>query len=123
MSIVLVMVVFPAWRLYILRAERDLAEDEADEGKYLLKVAAQQHREMFLDKEVDESALDLAHLKMKHHRRAALGGVSLAQRAAAAKLKHLRVTAAGIVEVDEPRPEQRRKRSTAHSEITQSLLA
>lgn len=127
-SVLVVAVIFPAWRLHILRKEHGLAEDggelaEDGHGKHILKVAAQQHCDTFLSTDVDEHALDLTHLKLKHQRRMALGVASTVQRAAVAGLKHLCVTAAGIVEVGEPSVERRHMSSQAHSEITKSLLS
>eukprot|EP00405_Crypthecodinium_cohnii_P017861 CAMPEP_0206459302 /NCGR_PEP_ID=MMETSP0324_2-20121206/24097_1 /ASSEMBLY_ACC=CAM_ASM_000836 /TAXON_ID=2866 /ORGANISM="Crypthecodinium cohnii, Strain Seligo" /LENGTH=584 /DNA_ID=CAMNT_0053930831 /DNA_START=33 /DNA_END=1787 /DNA_ORIENTATION=- len=121
MSVLLVLIVFPAWRLYILRTERDLAEDDLDEGRLKLKVLCEQQRDLLLNKEVEERTLDLAHLRMKQYRREALGSHSTAHSALCAGRKHLRVTVGGIAEVEAP-VESRKRATTRHSEITQSLL-
>jgi len=125
MSILLVAIVFPAWRLYILKTERELDDCDTEE-KIVLKTAAHQHHDLFMTKEVDENALDLAHLKMKHHRRQAYGHTSPAVTGPGGeRLKHLRVTAKGVVEVPESDYAPAKKKRTSgghHKEITQSLL-
>ncbi|CAK8992971.1 Hypothetical protein SCF082_LOCUS3299 [Durusdinium trenchii] len=75
MSICLVVIVFPAWRIYILPTERELSEETTEEGaeKAVLKEYAKQHFDLFLHGQTDESDLDRAHLLMKRHRRAAHG--------------------------------------------------
>merc|ERR1719414_411228 len=98
MSIILVIVVFPAWRLYILPKERELAEDATEEGqkKSVLRAAASQHYALMMSGDTDEHLLDLAHLRMKQHRLQAhelnLPGSSVDD----SSLKHLQVTAKGI---------------------------
>lgn len=116
MSIILIVVVFPAWRLYILPKERELADEVTEEGqkKSTLKMAAAQHYQLMLSGETDEHALDLAHLRMKQHRRQAhdLPNPALT---ATAGLKHLQVTAKGIMEVDNSQEHtQEGKKRTTH---------
>jgi len=129
MSIMLVAIVFPAWRLYILKTEQELNDQSL--AKVVLHTAAGMHRDMFMSKEVDEHALDLAHLKMKHHRRCALG---ISHAASTEGLVHLQVTASGIRKVESaggepgsPAPPHGKKkldhRSSHLSELTQGLLA
>mmetsp|Transcript_29909 Transcript_29909/g.81043 ORF Transcript_29909/g.81043 Transcript_29909/m.81043 type:complete len:559 (-) Transcript_29909:169-1845(-) len=118
MSVILVLVVFPAWRLYILPQERELNEEATEEGlkKSTLKAAGSQYYKLMLEAGTEEHALDLAHLKMKEHRRTAhdLPHPGLT---AAKGLKHLRVTAKGIAEVDnsaEHLHSGKEKKRTAH---------
>jgi len=121
MSVLLVAIVFPAWRLYILKTLHDLTDDEVDEGRFLLKRASEEHRELFLDKETEEHTLDMAHLKMKQHRRLALGKPTPTQ---GTGLKHLRVTTMGLVEVDQPAvPSRSGKFSTRRVRLEEPLLA
>lgn len=119
MSVALVFLVFPAWRLYILKAERELVADDT-EAKIKLKNAVGEHRELFLSKDKEEHKLDLAHLKMKQYRREAFEQPhpSLAGK----NLTHLQVTAVGITEVEQPHL-HRQKTKVAHlKELNQRLL-
>lgn len=128
MSICLVVIVFPAWRIYILPTERELSEETTEEGaeKAVLKEYAKQHFDLFLHGQTDESDLDRAHLLMKRHRRAAHGikhpGSHMPQ------LKHLMVTSSGIVEVDAPeehrnKGEKKKKKNAGHKkDLSVSLL-
>jgi len=129
MSICLVLIVFPAWRIYILPTERELSEETTEEGaeKALLKEYAKQHFDLFVHHATDENDLDRAHLLMKRHRRNAHGlkhpGSHLPQ------LKHLMVTSGGIVEVDAPeehrdKGDKKKKKSNAghKKDLSVSLL-
>jgi len=100
MSIVLVAVVFPAWRFYILPLEQELAEEATAEHhhKLRLKMAANQHYKLMMEADTDDHALDLAHLKMKQHRRFAHGAPPAG--GSQDGLKHLQVTAKGITEIN-----------------------
>lgn len=129
MSTCLVIIVFPAWRFYILPTEREISEETTEEGaeKALLKEYARQHFELFVHHATDENDLDRAHLLMKRHRRAAHGlkhpGSHLPQ------LKHLMVTSGGIMEVDAPeehrsdKGEKKKKKNAGHKkDLSVSLL-
>merc|ERR1719433_1136089 len=115
MSIVLVAVVFPAWRFYILPLEQELAEETQEEHQeqLRLKMAANQHYKLMMTEETEDHALDLAHLKMKQHRRnahgvqPAIGNVD--------GLRHIQVTLKGITEIkpETPAPD-RPKVKVAH---------
>jgi len=99
MSMVLVIIVFPAWRFYILPLEQELAEDAEEEhqDKVRLKIAAGQHYKLMMEEGTDDHALDLAHLKMKQHRRFAHGVPPAGNNMDG--LRHLQVTAQGITEI------------------------
>ncbi|CAE7602075.1 unnamed protein product [Symbiodinium pilosum] len=103
MSVILVLIVFPAWRVYILPMERELCEETTEEGaqKALLKRYAQQHFELFVQHATSEDDLDRAHLLMKRHRRNA-HGLPHPGHGIPGGLKHLMVTSSGIQEVDAP---------------------
>lgn len=100
LSVLLVLIVFPAWRIYILKTEQELIEETTERGlkdkkiKHLLG----QHGSLILDEDCDEHLLDLAHLKMKQKRRNVHGR---SHPAVEHGLKYCTVTAAGIHEVDE----------------------
>merc|ERR1712129_455604 len=71
MSLSLVAIVFPAWRIYILPKELDFAEEESEHGqkKKKLKQFASAHYKLMVDAKTKEYQLDKAHLKMKRQRR------------------------------------------------------
>ncbi|CAJ1395672.1 unnamed protein product [Effrenium voratum] len=126
MSICLVLIVFPAWRIFILPIEKELSEETTEAGaqKAVLKQYAQQHFELFLQHGTDEGDLDRAHLLMKSHRRKAHGLPGPARNPA---LKHLMVTASGIQEVDAPeehtKDKNKKKKSVSHkADLSVSLL-
>lgn len=104
LSILLVAIVFPAWRMYILRTDREHDAAASSEDQMALRTVIEEHRELMLSPEVDESALDMAHLRMKEHRRRAYDtghGVGYVPPG----LKHLRITQDGVEEVECPSPE------------------
>eukprot|EP00442_Polarella_glacialis_P019042 CAMPEP_0115162084 /NCGR_PEP_ID=MMETSP0227-20121206/71758_1 /TAXON_ID=89957 /ORGANISM="Polarella glacialis, Strain CCMP 1383" /LENGTH=447 /DNA_ID=CAMNT_0002574241 /DNA_START=28 /DNA_END=1369 /DNA_ORIENTATION=- len=103
MSVMLILIVFPAWRRHILPTEQAMSEEITEEGaeKARLKQLAQQHMDFFLDKETGDDVLDRAHLEMKKHRRL-IHQLEHPGRKIAHGLKHFQVTAKGITEVDEP---------------------
>ncbi|CAE7211445.1 unnamed protein product [Symbiodinium natans] len=132
MSVILVLIVFPAWRIYILPMERELSEEMTEEGgkKALLKQYAQQHFDLFLHNATDEDDLDKAHLLMKRHRRNA-HGLQHPGHGVPSGLKHLMVTSSGIVEVDAPEEhdrqekqgEKKKRKNAAHQkDLAVSLL-
>jgi len=125
MSVILVIVVFPAWRLYILPTELELQDELTEEGqkKSVLKEAVRQQYDLLKDPSTDEHLLDLAHLRMKEHRRTA-HDLPHPVLNAAPGLKHLRVTAKGIMEVDNAKEHlQSKKKRAAHSKgVAESLL-
>jgi len=130
MSVILVLIVFPAWRIYILPTEKELSEETTEEGaqKAVLKQYAQQHFDLFLHHATNEDDLDKAHLLMKKHRRNA-HGLKHPGHGVPGGLKHLMVTSSGIVEVDAPEEhekgqgEKKKKKNAGHQkELAVSLL-
>merc|ERR1712217_112007 len=75
MSVILVLIVFPAWRFYILRTEMDLNEaykesaTEAGQRKAEFKKMMEDHKARLLKGETPEHELDRHYLEMKHNRR------------------------------------------------------
>jgi len=95
MSFLLVAIVFPAWRMYILKTElecREMADGTME--KVVLNAAAGHMAEFLKNKHHDEHDLDQAHLKMKEYRREAFGQKH--PRDFAPNLVHLQVTTKGI---------------------------
>jgi len=114
MSIILVIIVFPAWRFYILPLEQELAEDATEEHqhKLTLKMALQQHYSLMMEADTDDHALDLAHLKMKQHRRFAHGVPASSNMDG---LRRFEVTAKGVKEINpENTSSERKKVKVAH---------
>jgi hypothetical protein len=106
MSVLLVLIVFPAWRLYILESEQKLlSERGAKRGEVSEEVVKEKkmrhfishHSEIFMNEESEEHLLDMAHLKLKMKRRRVHGRSHLVNPNG---LKHCTVTGAGIQEVD-----------------------
>jgi hypothetical protein len=125
MSLVLVAVVFPAWRFFILPKELELAEEDSEEGQRLLRLksAAMQHYSLMVDAETDDHILDRAHLKMKQERWHCHRSHERSS-AAPAGLIHLQVTSAGIHAVDHPRaPTGKKKTKHVGKSDTINLLA
>ncbi|CAE7273216.1 unnamed protein product [Symbiodinium microadriaticum] len=118
MSVILVLIVFPAWRIYILPMEMELSEEMTEEGaqKAVLKQYAQQHFDLFLEKERNEDDLDRAHLLMKRHRRTA-HGLQHPGHGVPSGLKHLMVTSSGIEEVDAPEEHHRHEKHGVRSSV------
>jgi len=130
MSCILVLVVFPGWRRYILPKERSFEEETTEEGqkKSVLKAACSEHYSLIMDSGTNEHALDVAHLRMKQHRRLAhsLEGPEAPKGADGKPLKHLQVTIAGIKEVDNSHDHEQGPHRTTHQKKTsqhQSLLS
>jgi len=115
MSLILVAIVFPAWRFFILPKELELAEEDSEEGQRLhrLKTAAQQHYKLMVDEDTEDPILDRAHLKMKQERwqchRAHEHSTYVPD-----GLVHLQVTSMGIHEVDHSRTAHGGRKRTRH---------
>lgn len=120
MSILLVLIVFPAWRGYILPTEQALLGEDT-EAKYFFAKALIEQRDLFNDEEHAEARLDMAHLKLKHYRRMAHNTPHPAENAGK-HLTHLRVTTDGITEVEAPSPNKLQKKATHMKELTHALL-
>eukprot|EP00927_Polykrikos_kofoidii_P066659 TRINITY_DN62214_c0_g1_i1.p1 TRINITY_DN62214_c0_g1~~TRINITY_DN62214_c0_g1_i1.p1 ORF type:complete len:620 (+),score=96.90 TRINITY_DN62214_c0_g1_i1:108-1967(+) len=123
MSILLVLVVFPAWRMHILKTEQDLNNEITADGlkekkmKYLLK----QLNILFLDPTCDELLLDYGHLRLKEKRRLTHG----IQMSYPPGLKHFTVTSCGIKERDVSHHHRRHHHRCARieaAEVYESLL-
>lgn len=127
LSVLLVLIVFPAWRWYILPTEQELIGEDTEE-QVKLKAAAGHLREYFLDKNHDEHVLDHAHLRMKEHRREAFNQTHPSEYAGK-NLTHVRVTVKGITTVlkqeRKDSKEKNKKRAAAHidqEKLTANLL-
>eukprot|EP00931_Biecheleriopsis_adriatica_P060994 TRINITY_DN36651_c0_g1_i1.p1 TRINITY_DN36651_c0_g1~~TRINITY_DN36651_c0_g1_i1.p1 ORF type:complete len:570 (-),score=136.83 TRINITY_DN36651_c0_g1_i1:65-1774(-) len=125
MSACLVLIVFPAWRYYILPTEVELEEATTEKGAEVarLKEFGKQHFDLFLQHHTSDADLDRAHLKMKHIRRET-HGISHTQKVPPG-LKHLRVSASCIEEVDAPDEhlkKAKKKRQTHVNDPTERLL-
>lgn len=126
MSVALVTIVFPAWRVYILPTQMRLEEESTVEGQELARLRdfAMQHYQLFLEEETNEKDLDVAHLAMKHHRRKAHGIAKTVHRPG---VKHFRVTAKGIKEIEDPSLAERSghghgERKTVHAQLESTNL-
>jgi len=128
LSMVLVAIVFPAWRVYILPTESELSE-ETDESMIIKKLVTE-HKDMFSNPECDEHRLDLAHLQMKSHRRKVLDLPIPGHdpHADLSHLKHMRVTGKGVVMMEPPPKKEHhhghghKKKRTIKQDLEESLL-
>lgn len=122
MSVTLVAVVFPAWKGFILPQELKLLEETTKSGakKKKFEDLMKKHTEMFMKIEgedmPDERDMDHAHLAMKLHRRMLQGKDKIPVRSG---LKHMLVTAKGLVEVPAPTGS---KMSTMHERLLPDCL-
>jgi len=105
MSGFLVLIVFPAWRIHILRTYCELVDESQGTSKSRLKSFASQHYELFIDPKTAEQNLDMAHLKLKEHRRVLIqseqGSNVPYQRKPTHCQRHLMVTTRGISEIQQ----------------------
>lgn len=122
MSLILVAVVFPAWRFFILPKELELAEEASEEGQRLhrLKSAAQQHYKLMVEADTDDHILDRAHLKMKQERWQCHRAHER-KSAAPDGLIHLQVTSMGIREVEHPHSQNNGKKRTRHIQKSETI--
>lgn len=120
MSFILVMIVFPAWRIHILRTYCELVEQNEGSEKMKLKSLADQHFELFCDRDTHERDLDLAHLKLKQKRRVLH---NLPTHVPDQCTHHLQITSHGISEIlSLPPPPGSKKKRGHHSGVKESLL-
>jgi len=113
MSLVLVAIVFPAWRFYILPRELELIEESDHPKLKKLKKCAELHAQLMIRTETDEHALDKAHLNMKHERRQCHGHGH--DYTPPDGLIHVQVTGKGIKTLDGPdKTDDSKKKKTKH---------
>jgi len=113
MSLVLVAIVFPAWRFYILPKELELTSEMSDQGQKLkrLKTHAQGHYHLMVNPETEDHHLDKAHLKMKQERLQYMG---LHNSPEPKGLIHVQVTAKGVQIQDRSAVQEPKKQKTKH---------
>jgi len=123
LSSMLVLIVFPAWRIYILKTEQELIAETTPEGKKKKKYMAfmQEHCDLFLESGTEENVLDYTHLKLKHKRRHFHGNTTHYMPG----MKHLRVTAFGIKEIEDEHHDHKHGHGHGHggsNDLSEKLL-
>lgn len=118
MSVALVTLVFPAWRAYILPTEQKLRGQTTAKGKKKkrLEDMLKKHCDHILEEEADERDMDHAHCYLKLHRRI------ISHRAHGKKpphhnLRHMIVTAKGLLEVDMKEVEEAQEVAGMHERL------